>query len=417
MTVESVWMTKANAMGLHIGASSASTGGEKSIISKIFVDSPGMGTGSIGHFGGLSADHPAYPGIGFSRQCDGVVIYGFEVYNTYSAPLCQGIGSIANSDCFDIEICSGVIADMVYGGFQIHGSTGDAPYDIMLHDIKVRNCAPVDLTQSWGAGAGSDAWFHSYLGSFAGTALGSRITLRNMDFIDSPLGVQSVTATLSDCNFVASVINKSSSLYIMTAGTRVNLSNVESVRPKTTGTRPASYQFSCNIYVNAATVHGNDVRIIGGYNGMRVQSGADVQISNFYGEDCYEYCAAVFSASTKLHLTSPKIRSTITLSSPYAAIENNNGGGAGGLTTVISPDIELTTNNAAQYGIRLSPNSVAGTATKVQGGVIKLIGTSTTPILSGGGTALNVVAGTLLSHTFTPGAAEISTGTVVSANI
>lgn len=422
---DSVWIDKANAAGFHVGANtdSPSTGLQKSVLTNMFIDSPGMGTAQIGHYGGITTDYPAYAGLMCSQNNFDIVFSNFVIQNTYSSTLCQGIGHINSGSAYDsrIRFADGHIVDQARGAFQIGGTTTPGT-EIDIEGITVNNCTPADLTQTWNTGAGSDPAYHSYIGDTtnSGGQRAELVRVRNCRFINSPLGIEYATnVSVENTHFTATAVGKSSSLYVIGSGANaytVNLSNVSSSRVVGDGTgAPAASQFKYNYYLSASRVRGNNVKSYGGTY-TQVLNGADVQISNFASEDAYNCGIQARDSGTKLHLETPWIRvnSGTTVSTSYSGIVTNNSAGE---TVIVNPDINLVTTNAGQSGIALSDSTVAGTVSVVQGGVVKVSGTSTTPIKSGGATAKNVVAGTLLSHTFTPGAAETASGTVVSANI
>ncbi len=323
---------------------------------------------------------------------------------------------------------------MPLGAFQITGSSVSKPSDIDLHDLHVTNCAPADLTKAYNAGNGSDAWYCSFIGSSSASAtLIDKVRLRNSDFTDSPLGIQGGTnVTLDNVKLLATGLTKSSTLFITdgvsVTGTTVELNNVTSTRPKGVPTgAPAANQFASCIYIENATVRGNNVKVVGGGAGIRAQGGADVQFSNPTFEDNYNYGIAPFSAGTKIKLQSPTVRLNIAANTSWAGLDFNNGGASatGWDTVVLSPDIQAVTTNAGQNGIRLSPTPftvgppASGGTTKVVGGIVKLTGTSSTPILTGGNLVANSVVGVLTSHPVTLGTLEspVSGGNVVNASI
>nr|WP_316642876.1 hypothetical protein [uncultured Roseateles sp.] len=422
--VDKLWINKTGAMCIHAGAAAA-TGAQVSNLSNLWLDSAGLGTPMQGHYGG-SSTHPSYACLGFSRITDHLIITKAQITNdlgvtgsTYGG----GIGCITGSDNFAIEF-----SDINISGFNkgvgaiqlLRSGANAAPSRVDFNLLHVENCGPITL-------GAANIWEVCSLGWNSGlTPQGEQIRIRNSDFTDSPLMTYDVNAALETVVFTTTAIGNSSSLALMGSGPangRVELSNVRSVRPITTagnvGAAPGASEYANNIHANNTTVRGNDVRALFGGHGLRAQSGADVEISNFRGEDNYYYGAWGASASTRLVLDGPRVRLRpgFTANASWAGISFQSGGGslgAGAVGCVTNPDIEAVTTNAAQTGISL--NSTAGVINTVSGGKIKVSGTSTTPVTSGGASGIGIVNGVLLSHAFAPGASETGSNNVVSAN-
>ena len=420
-SMNSVWVDRANAMSIHIGAAST-TGAQQSTLSRLWLDSPGLGGAIIGHYGGISNSFPAYPALGFSRLTDHLLIDNVQITNSVgtTSTIGQAIGCLTGSDNYAIDFSNLHISGFNKGRGAIHiSATGvTAPSRIDFNQMHVENCGP--LTPGT-----FNAYEVSLIGNTSGTPpFADRITVRNSDFTDSPLAIRAANVSLENVSFTASAVANSATL-IMLAGAasqgRVDLSGIRSIRPVGSGAgAPAANEYATCMIANAVAVRGNDVSCIGGHLGFRVQNAADVEISGLRCENNYNYGVLGMDGSTRLVLRSPRIRVTsgTTVQSPYAGIDLNSGGGAlgaSGYCSITAPDIELVTTSATQYGVRLPPT--AAVPCLVQGGKVKVSGTSTTPVLSGGASGVGVVAGVALSHTFTAGAAELSSGNVVSTNL
>jgi hypothetical protein len=108
---------------------------------------------------------------------------------------------------------------------------------------------------------------------------------------------------------------------------------------------------------------------------------------------------------------------SFTANSGLVGIDINNGGGGGYDSAIINPDIEMNTTASTQYGVRLSALGVAGTSTKINGGIMRMLGTSTTEV-SSAGTGYNVITGLLTKHALpSAGTNETFSNNVVNANI
>lgn len=420
-TAQNVWIDRSNAMSIHIGAAST-IGAQQSSLNKLWLDSPGLGGAIIGHYGGISNSFPAYPALGFSRLTDHLVISDVQITNSVgtTSTIGQAIGCITANDNYAIDFSNLHISGFNKGRGAIHVSaTGvTAPSRIDFNQLHMENCGP--LTPGT-----FNAYEVSLIGNTAGTPpFADRITVRNSDFTDSPLVIRASNVAVENVNFTATTVAASATLTMLAGGPsqgRVDLLNVRSTRPTGSGAgAPAANEYATCMLANNVTVRGSNVSCIGGHLGFRVQNAADVEISGFRGENNYNYGVVGMDGSTRLVLRSPRIRVTsgTTVQSPYAAIDLNSGGGAlgaGGYCSITSPDIEIVTTAANQYGIRLAPTAAVPCA--VIGGKVKVSGTSTTAILSGGASGVGVVATVALSHAFTPGAAETSSGNVVSTNL
>ena len=421
-TARNIWIDRSNAMSIHIGAAST-IGAQQSSLNKLWLDSPGLGAAIIGHYGGISNSFPAYPALGFSRLTDHLVISDVQITNSLGvagSTIGQAIGCITANDNYAIDFSNIHISGFNKGRGAIHVSaTGvTAPSRIDFNQIHMEDCGP--LTPGT-----FNAYEVSLIGNTAGTPpLADRITVRNSDFTDSPLVIRASNVAVENVNFTATTVAASATLTMLAGGAsqgRVDLLNVRSTRPTGSGAgAPAANEYATCMLANAVTVRGNNVSCIGGHLGFRVQNAADVEISSLRCENNYNYGVMAMDGSTRLVLRSPRVRVTsgTTVQNPYAGIDLNSGGGALGASSycsITAPDIEIVTTAAAQYGIRLSPTAAVPCA--VVGGKVKVSGTSTTPILSGGATGVGVVATVALSHTFTPGAAETSSGNVVSTNL
>jgi hypothetical protein len=416
-----VWIDRCNSMSMHIGAAST-TGAQQSTLSRLWLDSPGLGSAVIGHYGGISNSFPAYPALGFSRLTDHLLISDAHISNSLGtiSTIGQAIGCITANDNFAIDFSNIHISGFNKGRGAIHiSATGvTAPLRIDFNQMHVDNCGP--LTPGT-----FNAHEVSLIGNTSGTPpFADRVTIRNSEFTDSPLAIRAANVALENVSFVATAVANTATLTMLAGAAsqgRVELSNVRSTRPTGSGAgAPAANEYATCMLANAITVRGSNVSCLGGHLGMRVQNAADVEISGLRCENNYNYGVLGMDGSTRLVLRSPRVRVTAgtTVQTPYAGIDLNSGGGAlgaSGYCSITAPDIDIVTTAASQYGIRLSPTAAVPCA--VVGGKVKVSGTSTTPVLSGGASGVGVVATVALSHAFTPGAAEVSSGNVVSTNL
>lgn len=420
--------------GFHVGASGASTGGQRTNHTNMWLDSPGLGTPANGHQGGYPS-HPSYAALGFSRNTDHNGFSNIHITNDNGAigtTFGQAIGCITNGDNYALDFSHVFISgfNKGYGAIQIRhtNSTGgidtDPPGDVnkppqlvSFDALHVDNCGPTTL-------ATLQQWEICAIGASSGNAPhATRVFIKDSDFTDSPLVIQDAHVTFAGRNeFVATAIGNSSSLILLGSNCDTDISGVISRRVVTTsgnyGSIPGadSYRFNIRAAGNAK-VRGDNVTVINGHAGVRVEGGASWDVSNLKAADQYDYGLAAVGSAT-VALQSPRV----TLSSGYTASSTwqgiTAGAGAGALTSgsmsIESPSVSAVTTAAGQAGIKLCPT--AAVPCTVSGGKVKVSGTSTTPIASGGASGIGVVAGVLLSHAFTAGAAETAANTVVSAN-
>ena len=423
LIVQNLRIDKPGAMGIHIGdAAGGIYGGKKTIMQNLVIDSPGMGSPTIGHYGGSSA-HPSYPALGFSRNTDHIIIQAAHITNDYGVQGTtwgQAIGSITGSDNNSIEFSDIYIKDFNKGIGAItllYGSSTATQLDFT--DIHVENCGPITLSTL-------NIWEICSLGySAAGSINASKVRVRNSNFTDSPFAVYDCQDVLiENVNFDATTIGGSSTLNLLgtdTTKSTIVLRNVTSRRIVTTsgnnGSIPSSPTYSANFYVSAAKVSGSGVQAINGTYGLISVATSDVDISGFRWENMYQNGIRAAGGSTaimKLPGLVGRQLSSYSYSNTFIGVDCNSSTGASGQVDLVAPLIEMVTTNASQSCVRLCPT--AAVPNTVTGGKIKVSGTSTTPILSGGASGIGIVVGTLLSHTFTPGAGETSSGTVVSVN-
>jgi hypothetical protein len=424
LSCDTIRIDKPGAMGFHIGDANGSTyGGKRSIMQKLWIDSPGMGTPHIGHYGGYTSSHPAYAALGFSRNTDHISISAAHLTNdsgVAGTTWGQAIGCITGGDNTALSFSDIWVRDFNkgIGAIQIVRSSGTpaAPNRIEFDGLRVESSGPTTpgtLNQ----------WEVCSIGCSSGSSLPhtDEVIIRNADFVDSPLIVQDANAQLQHVKLGAAAVGNTSSLIIIgsaLANCRVQLDDVESRRFEGVQTgAPAGSGYGNNIYVQFATVRGDNVRCWGGGSALRAQSGADVEISGYKSQNAYNAGALATSSNTRLVLNSPRVRLTsgFTANGPWAGIDLASGGGAlgsGGYASIVNPDIEAVTNQTNQYAVRLC--TTASVPNTVVGGKLKVSGTSTTPVFTGGQNG--IVVNALLSHTFTPTGSEVATGCVVSAN-
>lgn len=421
-SVTDLRVLRSGAMNVHLGAAS-SIGAQQSTLERLWLDSPGLGSALIGHYGGISNSFPAYPALGFSRLTDHLIIRSVHITNSMGtlATIGQAIGCVTGSDNFALDFSNVFISgfNKGRGAIQISSVTGaGVPSRIDFSGLHMESCGPI-----------TPGTFNAYEVSLIGNTAGAppfadRVTFRNCDFTDSPLAIRAANVAVENVNFVATAVANTATLIMLAGGAsqgRVDLSGVRSSRPTGNGAgAPGANEYATCLLANGVTVRGDDISCIGGHLGWRVQNAADVEVSNLRCENNFNYGVMAMDGSTRLVLRSPRVRVTsgTTVQTPYAGIDLNSGGGALGALgycSITAPDIDIVTTVANQYGIRLAPTAAVPCA--VVGGKVKVSGTSTTPILSGGASGVGVVAGVALSHTFTPGAAEVSSNNVVSVNL
>lgn len=403
--------------GIHNGASNGSPadGAMATVVDGFFINSPGMAsTMKAGHAGGLSQTYPAYPAVGFSNNVDHCIFKNGEVTNTSSAPLCQGIGDVGNASVKKLEFGSIYIDNMVKGGFQITGGTGDQPTDIDMHDVHVTNCAPTDYTIAYGAAQQS---LCSVIGSYSGTTVIVKVRMTNCDFTDSPLVIQGAQdVKMSNTWHIATTVGASATLSIIggTANTDtvVNMDNVNCFRPLgNSGTAPVSSQFSCNTYFDNATIIGRGLYSRGGRLQNRWQNTAIVRLTGAKSEDAYNFGFSAYSTGTIVDLQNPEVilNSGFTASSSWSGFQGGNGAN-GGTMTVRDANFKAVFTNIGQAAVTLSANTAAGTGTKIHGGTFKATGTVPTSFFISGGptTPINSVCNVVTSYALSLGTAELA---------
>lgn len=420
IAARNIWLNDTNSMGFHIGASSGSTGGMLGVMRNLYVDSPGKGSPMIGHIGGYTSSHPAYPCLGFSRLTDHMVFDGLQFTNNNGSGSTwgQAIGCITGSDNYALSFSNLYISgfNKGIGPIQVVRSGAAAPLRLDFDNLHMENCGPTN--------SGSfNQWEVSSIGCSSGlTPHADQVRFRNCDFLDSPLIIQDANVRLENVFMKATAAANTASLIVIGTSTstcRVDMSNVHIERPVGSNAgQPTRNEYLGNLYVQTATVRGDNVRCYGGTNQARIQSGSDLEVSNMKFEEYYNYGLAVFSASTRVVLNTPraKLSSGNGAASNCVALDFNNGGGAPGAGAYIevnNPSIEAVTTQAGQMGIRMCPT--AAVPCTVTGGKVKVSGTSTQTIVSGGASGVGHVQSTLLNASWTPGASEVN-NSVVNAN-
>ena len=439
LNIVNLRINKPCAMGIHLGASTALEGAMYTTITNIHIDSPGMGTPAIGHYGGYNSSHPAYPAIGFSRNTNNVIISDGFITNNY--------GTISTYGCAISSITAGDNWGITFNNLHISGfnknlgplllarssqpggytSTATDPVgdikqassSIVFNKIRFDSCYPT----TW---ATADQWLQCCIGTNFGVfPQFVRIKFTDCEWIDSPMVIQESHVEFGGVNsFIATAVTKSASLTIAGSTSEVDISNVIFRRPVTTsgnvGTEPSWYQYQCHIYHVGGKLKGNNVTIVGGSKGIRVQNGAELDLVNLYAQNQYYYAVLGMSDNTIIGIRESKIilDSSYTGYSGWVGIDLNSGGGVIGnnaKVTVLNTLIDAYTTNSGQWGIRLPTNSTVKSS--ISGCKIKISGTSTTSIYPGSTTGISVVTNNLLSHTYTPGAAETSAYNTVSTNI
>ena len=422
LIAENLRIDKPGAMGMHIGdAASGIYGGKRTIITGIIADSPGMGTPHIGHYGG-SAAHPNYPAIGFSRNTDHIIIQAAHITNdsgVQGTTWGSAIGCITGSDNNAIEFSDIYIKDFNKGIGAItllYGSSTATQLD--FNNIHVENCGPITTNAL-------NIWEIPSLGySASGNVNASKVRFRNSNFIDSPLALYDCQdVTLENVTFDATTIGGTATPNFLGTNTTLSttvLRNVTSRRVVTTsgnnGSIPTSPTYSANFYCSAAKVSGSGVQAINGTYGLISVGASDWEVSGFRWENMYQNGVRAAGGSTAIMKLTGLVGRQISgysYANTFIGFDCNSSTGASGQVDLVAPLIDMVTTNASQSCLRLCPT--AAVPCTVTGGKLKVSGASTTPIQSGGATGIGIVQGTLLSHAFTPGAAETN-NSVVNAN-
>jgi len=439
LEVDSLRIDKPCGMGVHLGATTGTTGAMRTILRNFWIDSPGMGDPTIGHYGGYNSSHPAYPALGCSRLTDRVICQGGHITNDYGTPSTYGtaISSITAGDNWavqfdDIHISGfnkglGPLLLVRSGGSGGYTSTPtDPPGDykqaasaIIFSRTRFDSCYPPTF-------ATADQWQMCCVGSNSGQfPQFVRVKFIDCEWIDSPMVIQESHVEFSGVNeFVATSVTLSSTLTVNGSTADVDITGCVFRRPVTTsgnvGSVPGWYQYSCNLYIPGGKVRGSGVSIIGGHLGVRIQNGAEVDLVGALLHNQYQIGIVAMSASTQVRLRALKatLQSGFSADSGWAALHLNSGGGAlgaGGRAVMIGCEVDAVTTAAGQSAVKLP---ALGTAfANIIGCKLRVSGTSTTAVASGGAAGIGVVANNLLSHAFVPGAAETNTGNVVSVNV
>lgn len=439
LEVDGLRIDRPCAMGVHFGATTGATGAIRTIVRNFWIDSPGMGDPTIGHYGGYNSSHPAYGALGFSRLTNHVIIQGGHITNDVGtvSTFGTGITSITAGDNWAIQF-----DDLHISGFnkglgpllmvRSSGSGGytstptDPPGDyaqaassITFSRTRFDACYPPTF-------ATSDQWQVCCVGANSGTfPQFVRIRFIDCEWIDSPMMIQESQVEFSGVNaFIATSVAKSSTLTIAGSTSEVDVSGVVFRRPVTTsgniGTEAGWYQYIIGLYVVGGKVFGNGTKFIGGSKAIRIQNGASIDLSGPLFLNQYTYGVHAMSASTRVVLRGARVivESGFTAYSGWVGIDFASGGGAlgaGGYASLIGCDIEAVTSFANQYGVRLP--SDAGAKASLAFSKVKVSGTSTTPVASGGASGIGVVVNNLLSHAFAPGVGETSAGNVVNSSV
>ena len=439
LEIDSLRIDRPCGMGVHLGAATGTTGAMRTILRNFWIDSPGMGDPTIGHYAGYNSSHPAYPALGCSRLTDRIICQGGHITNDYGTPSTYGtaISSITAGDNWavqfdDIHISGfnkglGPLLLVRSGGGGGYTSTPtDPPGDykqaasaIIFSRTRFDSCYPPTF-------ATSDQWQMCCVGANSGQfPQFVRVKFIDCEWVDSPMVIQESHVEFSGVNeFVATSVARSATLTVNGSTAEVDITGCVFRRPVTTsgnvGTAPGWYQYSCNLYLPGGKVRGSGVSIIGGAIGVRIQNGAEMDVSGLRLHNQYTFGIVAMSASTRVLLRAMKavLQSGFAADSGWAAIHLNSGGGAlgaGGNVCLVGCEIDAVTTAAGQSGIKLPADGSA--VANIVASKIKVSGTSTTAITSGGATGIGVVANNLLSHAFVPGAAETNAGNIVSANV
>ena len=438
LDIDGIRIDRPCAMGIHFGATTGSTGAMRTDVRNVWIDSPGMGDPTIGHYGGYNSSHPAYGALGFSRLTNHVIIQGGHITNDSGTVSTYGTGitSITAGDNWAIQFddlhISGfnkglgpllMVRSSAGGGYTSTptdppGDYAQAASSITFSRTRFDSCYPPTF-------ATADQWQMCVVGANSGTfPQFVRIRFIDCEWLDSPMVIQESQVEFSGVNaFIATSVAKSSTLTIGGSTSDVDVTGVVFRRPVTTsgniGTEPGWYQYNVSLYPTGGKVYGNGAKFVGGSKAIRIQNGASLDLTGALFVNQYTYGIHAMSATTRVTLRGARVvlESGFTANSGWVGVDFASGGGAlgaGGYAALIGCDFEAVTTAAGQYCVRL-PSDAAAKASLLASKV-KVSGTSTTPVASGGAVGVGVVVGNLLSHTFTPGAAETSSGNVVSAN-